>query len=184
VNGELQDSLTKKEAEYKGKLEGYRMDSELGAALAAVTLDKTIPEAAKRAILDAAKMTVRNSKHVFDETAGAFIFQDAEGNPRLDKSLKNLSVADVLMEELGKMGVLDTGRQQGGAGGNGNAGGSGNGSGAGISITTAKTKVEADEIISRELMAQGHAKSDADWYKLVREARNANKAFYDGLPLQ
>ena len=188
VNGELQESLTKKEAEYKGKLEGYRMDSELGAALAAVTLDKTIPEAAKRAILDAAKMTVRNSKHVFDETAGAFIFQDAEGNPRLDKSLKNLSVADVLMEELSKMGVLDTGRQQGGAGGNGNAGGSGNGSGngsgAGVSITTAKTKVEADEIIRRELMAQGHATSDADWYKLVHEARVANKAFYDGLPLQ
>jgi hypothetical protein len=123
------------------------------------------------------------SKHVFDETAGVFIFQDADGDPMKDKSLNNLKVADMLRMQLEAMGVLETGRNQGGAGGNGNAGGSGNGSGAGVSITTAKTKVEADEIITRELMAQGHARSDEVWYKLVKEAKDANRAFYDSLPL-
>jgi hypothetical protein len=32
-------------------------------------------------------------------------------------------------------------------------------------------------------MAQGHAKSDANWYELVKEAKDANRAFYDTLPL-
>ena len=40
INGELQDSLTKKEAEYKGKLEGYRMESEINAALNGLTIKK------------------------------------------------------------------------------------------------------------------------------------------------
>ena len=183
VNGELQESLTKKEADYKGKLEGYRMESEIGAAMTGIALKKELPEATKQALLTLAKQNVMAAKHVFDETAGAFIFQDADGNPMKDKSLNNLKVADMLRMQLETMGVLETGRQQGGAGGNGNAGGSGNGSGAGVSITTAKTKVEADEIITRELMAQGHARSDEDWYKLVKEAKDANRAYYDSLPL-
>lgn len=183
VNGELQESLTKKEADYKGKLEGYRMESEIGAAMTGIALKKELPEATKQALLTLAKQNVMASKHVFDETAGLFIFQDADGNPLKDKSLNNLTVSAMLLAELEKMGVLETGRNQGGAGGNGNAGGSVNGSGAGISITTAKTKVEADEIIARELMAQGHARSDANWYELVKEAKDANRAFYDTLPL-
>lgn len=183
VNGELQESLTKSAAEYKGKLEGYRMESEIGAAMTGITMKKELPEATKQALLTLAKQNVMASKHVFDETAGVFIFQDAEGNPLKDKSLNNLTVADMLRVQLETMGVLDTGRTQGGAGGNGNAGGSGNGSGAGVSITTAKNKVEADEIITRELMAQGHARSDEDWYKLVKEAKDANRAYYDSLPL-
>ena len=183
VNGELQESLTKKEADYKGKLEGYRMESEIGAAMTGIALKKELPEATKQALLTLAKQNVMAAKHVFDETAGVFIFQDADGNPMKDKSLNNLKVADMLRMQLETMGVLETGRQQGGAGGNGNAGGSGNGSGAGVSITTAKTKVEADEIITRELMAQGHARSDEDWYKLVKEAKDANRAYYDSLPL-
>ena len=183
VNGELQESLTKSAAEYKGKLEGYRMESEIGAAMTGITMKKELPEATKQALLTLAKQNVMASKHVFDETAGVFIFQDAEGNPLKDKSLNNLTVADMLRVQLETMGVLDTGRTQGGAGGNGNAGGSGNGSGAGVSITTAKNKVEADEIITRERMAQGHARSDEDWYKLVKEAKDANRAYYDSLPL-
>ena len=183
INTELQESLTRSAAEYKGKLEGYRMESEIGAAMTGIALKKELPEATKQALLTLAKQNVMSSKHVFDETAGVFIFQDADGNPMKDKSLNNLKVADMLRMQLEAMGVLETGRQQGGAGGNGNAGGSGNGSGAGVSITTAKTKVEADEIITRELMAQGHARSDEDWYKLVKEAKDANRAYYDSLPL-
>ncbi len=180
---QLQEEAKNNEASYKAKLEGYRMESEIGAAMTGIALKKELPEATKQALLTLAKQNVMAAKHVFDETAGVFIFQDADGNPMKDKSLNNLKVADMLRMQLETMGVLETGRQQGGAGGNGNAGGSGNGSGAGVSITTAKTKVEADEIITRELMAQGHARSDEDWYKLVKEAKDANRAYYDSLPL-
>ena len=179
VNGELQESLTKKEAEFKGKLEGYRMESEIGTAMSGITLKKELPEATKQALLTLAKQNVMASKHVFDETAGQFIFQDADGNPMKDKSLNNLTVANMLMAELEKMGVLDGGRQQGGAGGNGGNGGGG----AEVNITSARSKVEADEIIAKQLMAQGHAKSDANWGELVRDMRNSVKGFYDTLPL-
>lgn len=183
VNEKLQKDIEDLKAEFKAKLEGYRMESEIAAATTGITLKKELPEQAKKALIETAMKNVLASKHVFDETAGVFIFQDADGNPMKDKSLNNLKVADMLRMQLETMGVLETGRQQGGAGGNGNAGGSGNGSGAGVSITTAKTKVEADEIITRELMAQGHARSDEDWYKLVKEAKDANRAYYDSLPL-
>ena len=183
VNKKLQKDIDDLKAEFKAKLEGYRMESEIAAATTGITLKKELPEQAKKALIETAMKNVLASKHVFDETAGVFIFQDADGNPMKDKSLNNLKVADMLRMQLETMGVLETGRQQGGAGGNGNAGGSGNGSGAGVSITTAKTKVEADEIITRELMAQGHARSDEDWYKLVKEAKDANRAYYNSLPL-
>ena len=96
-----------------------------------------------------------------------------------DKSLNNLTVADMLRSQLETMGVLETQRQQQGAGGNGGNGG-GN---VNVDLSTARTKVEADEIITKQLMAQGHAKSDADWYTVFSEARKANKAFLDTLPL-
>ena len=119
INTDLQDSLTKSAAEYKGKLEGYRMESEIGAAMTGIAMKKELPEATKQALLTLAKQNVMASKHVFDETAGVFIFQDADGNPMKDKSLNNLTVADMLRAQLETMGVLDTGRQQGGAGGSG-----------------------------------------------------------------
>lgn len=180
VNGELQESLTKRESEYKGKLEGYRMESEIGAAMTGIAMKKELPEATKQALLTLAKQNVLSSKHVFDETAGVFIFQDAEGNPLKDKSLNNLTVADMLRQQLEAMGVLETGRQQGGAGGQG---GSGGGSGADVNISSAKTKVEADEMMVKQLMAQGHAKSDANWGELMRDMRASVKSFYDTLPL-
>ena len=95
VNGELQESLTKSAAEYKGKLEGYRMESEIGAAMTGIALKKELPEATKQALMTLAKQNVMAAKHVFDETAGVFIFQDADGNPMKDKSLNNLTVADM-----------------------------------------------------------------------------------------
>ena len=180
VNGELQESLTKSAAEYKGKLEGYRMESEIGAAMTGIALKKELPEATKQALMTLAKQNVMAAKHVFDETAGVFIFQDADGNPMKDKSLNNLTVADMLRVQLEAMGVLDTGRQQGGAGGNG---GNGGGGGAAVNLSLARTKVEADEMIEKQLMSQGHAKSDADWYERFSEARKANKALLDTLPL-
>ena len=180
INTDLQDSLTKSAAEYKGKLEGYRMESEIGAAMTGIAMKKELPEATKQALLTLAKQNVMASKHVFDETAGVFIFQDADGNPMKDKSLNNLTVADMLRVQLETMGVLDTGRQQGGAGGNGNAGGGG---GADVNISSARSKVEADEMIEKQLMAQGHAKSDANWTELVRDMRASVKGIYDTLPL-
>ena len=180
VNEKLQKDLEDLKAEYKGKLEGYRMESEIGAAMTGIALKKELPEATKQALMTLAKQNVMAAKHVFDETAGVFIFQDADGNPMKDKSLNNLTVADMLRVQLETMGVLDTGRQQGGAGGNG---GNGGGGGAAVNLSLARTKVEADEMIEKQLMSQGHAKSDADWYERFSEARKANKALLDTLPL-
>lgn len=179
VNGELQESLTKREAEYKGKLEGYRMESEIGAAMTSIAMKKELPEATKQALLTLAKQNVMGSKHVFDETAGVFIFQNADGTPMKDKSLNNLTVADMLRMQLEAIGALETGRTVTGTGGKENP----PASTTNVDLSTARTRVEADEIITKQLMAQGHAKSDADWYTVFSEARKANKAFLDTLPL-
>ena len=183
VNGELQESLTKKEAEYKGKLEGFKMDSEIAAAMSAVTLKKELPESAKQALIDTAMMRVKGMKHVYDETAGAFIFQNEDGTPMKDTKLNNLTVADMLTAELEKMQVLDTGRRQGGAGGNGNPQGGG-GNGATVDLGMARTRSEATDIIEKQLMSQGHAKNDPDWGTLFNKAYDDNAAVLDKLPLR
>ena len=186
MNAELQESLTKKEAEYKGKLEGFKMDSEIAAAMSAVTLKKELPESAKQALIDTAMMRVKGMKHVYDETAGAFIFQNEDGTPMKDTKLNNLTVADMLTAELEKMQVLDTGRRQGGAGGHGNLlnqqGGGGNG--ATIDLGMARTRSEATDIIEKQLMSQGHAKTDPDWGTLFNKAYDDNAAVIDNLPLR
>ncbi len=184
VNADLQDSLTKKEAEYKGKLEGFKMDSEIATAMSGVMLKKELPESAKQALIDTAMQRVKGAKHVYDETAGAFIFQNEDGTPMKDTKLNNLTVGDMLTAELERMGVLDTGRRQGGAGGNGNAGGNGGGSGATVDVGMAKSQSEATDIIARQLMSQGHSKSDPDWGKLFNQAYDDNAAFIEKLPLK
>ena len=184
VNADLQDSLTKKEAEYKGKLEGFKMDSEIATAMSGVMLKKELPESAKQALIDTAMQRVKGAKHVYDETAGAFIFQNEDGTPMKDTKLNNLTVGDMLTAELERMGVLDTGRRQGGAGGNGNAGGNGGGSGATVDVGMAKSQSEATDIIARQLMSQGHSKSDPDWGELFNQAYDDNAAFIEKLPLK
>ena len=182
VNAELQESLTK-EAEYKGKLEGFKMDSEIAAAMSAVTLKKELPESAKQALIDTAMMRVKGMKHVYDETAGAFIFQNEDGTPMKDTKLNNLTVADMLTAELEKMQVLDTGRRQGGACGNGNPQGGG-GNGATVDLGMARTRSEATDIIEKQLMSQGHAKTDPDWGTLFNKAYDDNASVIDKLPLR
>lgn len=180
INGELQTAATQAAAEYKSKLEGFRMEGELGSALTSVALKKELPEATRQALLQLAKQNVMGAKHVYDETAGAFIFQDAEGNPLKDKSLNNLTVANMLTAELERMGILDTGRQQGGAGGQGGSGGQG---GAAADLSSARTQPEALDIIERQLMAQGHAKSDSNWQETFDQVWKDNLATIEKLPL-
>ncbi len=183
VNAELQDSLTKKEAEYKGKLEGLKMESEIAAALSGVSIKKEYTETVKQTLLDVAKQKVMAAKHVYDDTAGAFIFQNEDGTPMKDTKLNNLTVADMLTAELERMQVLDTGRRQGGAGGSGNLQGGG-GSGASVDIGTARTQAEATDIIERQLMSQGHAKTDSDWGTLFNKAYDDNASVIEKLPLR
>ena len=179
VNAELQAEIEKLKAEYKGNLENFRMESEINAAINGVNIKKEYAEPVKKTLLNVAKQNVMASKHVFDETAGVFIFQNEDGTPMKDKSLNNLTVADMLRSQLETMGVLETQRKQTGTGGNDNP----PALTTNVDLSTARTKVEADEIITKQLMAQGHAKSDADWYTVFSEARKANKAFLDTLPL-
>lgn len=183
INTELQEAQTKAASEYKGKLEGFRMDSELSTALSGIALKKELPEATRQALLRLAKQNVMASKHVYDETAGSFIFQDAEGNPLKDKSLNNLTVANMLTAELERMGVLDTGRQQGGAGGQGGQGGHGGQGGATADLSSAKTQSEAHDIVERQLMEQGHAKSDSNWQETFDQVWKDNLATIEKLPL-
>ena len=100
-----------------------------------------------------------------------------------DTKLNNLTVADMLTAELEKMQVLDTGRRQGGAGGNGNLQGGG-GNGATIDLGMARTRSEATDIIEKQLMSQGHAKTDADWGTLFNKAYDDNASVIDNLPLR
>lgn len=181
INGELQESLTRSAAEYKGKLEGFKMESEIAAALSGVSIKKEYTETVKQTLFDVAKQKVMAAKHVYDETAGAFIFQNADGTPMKDKSLNNLTVADMLRQQLETMGVLEAARNVGGAGGTGNLGGGGNST---VDLGTARTQAEATDIIERQLMNQGHAKTDADWGSLFNKAYDDNAAVIEKLPLR
>lgn len=53
------------------------------------------------------------------------------------------------------MGVLETGKQTQGAGSHGGNGGNGGGASGVIDLSGARTQVEADEAITKALLAQG-----------------------------
>src|SRR5690606_2780632 len=92
-----------------------------------------------------------------------------------ENQLNPFTASELLAKELKSMGVVDEGRKQQGAGTGGNAGGAGSGGNTTIDISGARNQVEANEAITKSLLAQGLTRGSAEYEEASTQAWKDNE---------
>lgn len=169
LNSQYQQSLI--DAEFGKALQGMKFKS-----IYPESVQKTLIESAKRAILGTAK-----PGWVEENGARKLVFRDAAGNIMTNKEnrLNPYTPGELLQREL--KDVLDTGRQQKGTGTQGNHGGSG-GADISLDLTGITTQVDADNAISKHLMGLGYTRGSKEFSDEALKIRQENGV--DKLPIQ
>lgn len=139
---------------------GLRLDGELDKSVSGLKFKAGLPDAVTSVILANAKTKVKGMtpEYIDDGKGGKTLaFKDASGaiirNP--NNQLNPYTASELIEKELREMGVLETGKQTQGAGSQGGNGGNGGGASGVIDLSGARTQVEADEAITKALLAQG-----------------------------
>ena len=146
---------------HQTELFGVRFENELSVATAGVKFKAELPKSATDVLLQqaTAKIKALNPEYIDDGKGGKILaFKDETGaimrNP--ENQLNPYTAAELVNKELKGMGVIDEGRKAAGAGtgGNGDNGGNGGG-GTTVDISGAKTRLEANNMATQALLANG-----------------------------
>lgn len=171
VRGEyssLKSEYDKQEGEFNAKLFSYRLDGDLKTAAQGLKFKQEIPDAARSVLLSQALDKVKGLRPEYKED-GTLVFKDDKGVVMLNKdnALKPYTASELVKKELMGMGVLSTGRKQGGTGGEGG------GNGAIGELSGAKSQVEFDDMARTYLLKKGLIEASAayqeEWAKLREE---------------
>lgn len=183
----LQEGEKSLKEEYEGKLKkassdvtDLQVEYEFEKALQGVKFkdEKIIPLKVRETMIEKGKESIRmRYTPDFVQPEGkkrVMVFRDKEGavvnNPQ---NLQNPYTAkEMLFEEI--KDILDEGHQQPGGGTAGGGGGQGGGSGA-IQVSGAKTQVEADRQIRKELATRGLAAGSKEFQEELTKAWELNK---------
>ena len=146
---------------HQTELFGVRVENELTTATAGLKFKAELPKSATDVLLSQATAKVKGfSPELIDNGKGGkvLVFKDETGAILRNKEnkLEPFTAAELIQKELKAMGVLDEGRKQ--FGGGTNPPGGGDGGGQTIDVSGAKTKVEATNIITSQLLSQGLTK--------------------------
>lgn len=194
---DLQDNYQQKEKGWQDKLTGYekrmqqtRIDTEFGKARAGLKLKGSIPEAAAESLIEAERREILATltPDWVDAKDGSgnkeLVFRDAEGriknNPA--NNLNPYTMAELVRDGLRAKGVLDEGREQKGAG-TGAQGSDTDDPATLESLNSARSRVQADEIIEKHLLALGMVKTSQAFHDKFAAIRSENIAVIDKLPL-
>lgn len=176
---EMQTKLTTAEKEHSKKVFGMRVDYELNGATAGVKFKGELPESATKVLMQQALAKVKQNKPDFiDDGEGGqrLVFRNEQGailnNP--ENQLNPFTASELLMKELKGMGVIDDSRKQQGAGTGGNQGSGGNGGSSTLDISGARNQIEANDVISKSLLAQGLTRGSAQFQEATNQAWKDN----------
>ena len=181
---ELKTKFDTEKADYEKKVFDVELKYELNAATAGLKLKKDLPEAVTRVILNdtISKIKAMNPEFIDNGEGGkmlAFKGEDGEIRRNKENQLKPFTASELIAAELKTMGVLDEGRNMPGGGThtptNTPAGGT-------MDVSGAKTRVEADELITKSLMAQGLTIGSSAFQEAKNKAWKENNI--DKLPMQ
>lgn len=160
---ELQGKLTTAEKDHSKKVHGLQVDFEINQATSGIKLKAEFPESASKVLVQQAIAKIKSNKADFiDDGQGGqrLVFRNEAGailnNP--ENQLNPFTASELLAKELKTMGVLDEGRKQAGAGTEppkGGAAGGGTGGSVTIDLSGARNQLEANEAITKHLLAQG-----------------------------
>ena len=157
---------------------GVRIDNALQNASVGLKFKATLPESVTKVLLAQAteKLKGMNPEYIDDGNGGkVLVFQKADGarelNPNND--LKPYTATELLQRELEAMDVLEKQRKQTGSGTEPPTRGGG-GSEITLDVSGARTQREADDIIAKQLMAQGITKGSQEFQDAKTKTWNEN----------
>lgn len=147
---------------HQNELFGVRVENELTVATSGLKFKPELPKSATDVLLSQATAKIKNmSPELIDNGKGGkvLVFKDETGAilRNQENKLEPYTAGELVARELKTMGVLDEGRKQPGGGTNPPQGGGGGG-GTVVDVSGAKTKVEANNIITTALLGQGLTK--------------------------
>lgn len=163
-------------AEHQKEIFGMRIDSEISNATTGLKFKAGFPQSVTDVILKNAIANVKGMHPEFvDDGEGGkrLVFMDKQGailrNP--ENQLNPFTAADLLKRELKQMGILDDGVHQTGTGTEPPRNVSTEG---GVDISGARTRVEASDIISKQLLSRGLVKGSQAYQDAFNEAWQSN----------
>ena len=181
---ELKAQYDEQKENHVKELFGIKLDSEFSRATSGLKYRADIPQNVTDVIVSQAIAKVKGMypEYIDDGKGGKILaFKDAENGAIMRNPEKNLNpytASELVEKELKTMGVLESGRKQGGAGTKPQGG---NGSGS-IDIAGARTQDEAYEAIASSLMAQGMTIGSNEFETAMSKAWAANNV--KSLPLR
>lgn len=181
---DLKTQYDAQKEEHVKELFGIKLDSEFSRATSGLKFKADIPQSVTDVIVSQAIAKVKGMypEYIDDGKGGKILaFKDAENGAIMRNPEKNLNpytASELVERELKTMGVLESGRKQGGAGTK-PQGGSGSGT---IDIAGARTQDEAYEAIASSLMAQGMTIGSNEFEAAMSKAWAANNV--KSLPLK
>lgn len=162
------------------ELFGVRVKNDMQSAISGVKFKAEFPASVTKVLTDQALAKVQGlNPEYIDNGNGSkqLVFKDETGavmrNP--ENQLNPYTAADLIQKELKGLGVLDEGRKAAGGGTGGDGGGNGGGGKSNIDVSAAKTRVEANEAIVGNLMAQGLTNGSDEFQTALSQAWTDNK---------
>lgn len=172
-------------ASHQAEMLGMQVDNVLGGATVGLKFKAELPQAATDTLLAQAvsKVKAMSPEFVDDGQGGKrLVFKGESGeilrNP--ENHLEPYTAEELLKKELRTMGILDEGRQQPGTGTK--APQPQQGATVPVDVSMARTQNEAQEIIHRQLMAQGLVNGSKEYQEAMTKAWTENNV--KSLPLQ
>lgn len=174
---ELNKKYEADKADHEKALFGVRVDNELQIAASGLKFKSGFPESVTRVILEQAKAKIKgmDPEYIDDGNGGKTLaFKDATGAimRNAGNALSPYTAKDLLTKELDTMGVLDKGRQGGGAGSHPRT--QGDGSSTTIDVSGCRTQSEAMDAIKKALLAQGITVASKEYFELLDKAWKDN----------
>ena len=162
---------------HKAELFNLRIDAELTSAKQGVKFKAGFPQSVTDVIVNNAITTIKgmNPEFIDDGKGGKVLaFKDKDGavlrNP--ENQLNPFTASDLLRRELKQMGILDEGVQKTGAGTEPLT--KSTAISSPVDIGGARTKVEAEDIISKSLLARGLTKGSKAYQDAFNDAWKTN----------
>lgn len=171
-------------AQHEKELFGIKVENEINAATAGLKFKADFPASVTSVILSQAIQKVKgmNPEFIDDGKGGkALAFKDETGAVRRnpENQLNPYTAGELLTKELKEMGVLDEGRKVTGTGTKPPTGAMGSTS---VDVSGARTRSEANEIITQQLMQQGLVNGSEAFQAALNQAWKDNNIA--ALPMQ
>lgn len=182
----LKTQYDQEKSNHEKELFGLKIDGEFAKATAGLKFKADLTESVTSVLLQRAVDNVKgmNPEYIDDGMGGKVLAFMENGTTKRnpENNLRPYTAAELVAAELKKMGVLDEGRKQTGAGSQGVTGGTG--VAKTVDISGATTQDQAHEIIAKQLMERGLVNGSKEFNDAMAAAWKENRDVLKALPIR